>query len=46
VIATLIENCKLSGINPHAWLTETLAQLANGYPANNVGRLMPWTSVA
>jgi hypothetical protein len=22
VIATLIENCKLSGINPHAWLSE------------------------
>jgi transposase len=28
VIATLIENCKLSGINPHKWLTETLAKLA------------------
>jgi hypothetical protein len=23
VIATLIENCKLSGINPHDWLTRT-----------------------
>ena len=23
VIATLVENCKLSGINPHSWLTET-----------------------
>jgi transposase len=33
VIATLIENCKLSGINPHTWLTDTLAKLANGHPA-------------
>lgn len=45
VIATLIENCKLSGINPHTWLTETLAKLANGHPANSVGKLMPWITV-
>lgn len=44
-IATLIENCKLSGINPNAWLTETLTRLANGHPANRVGELMPWTAV-
>ena len=46
MIATLIENCKLSGINPHTWLTETLTRLANGHPANNVGELMPWIAVA
>lgn len=45
VIATLIENCKLSGINPHAWLSEALTKLANGHPANGVGDLMPWTAV-
>ena len=45
VIATLIENCKLSGINPHTWMTETLTKLANGHPANAVGELMPWTVV-
>jgi transposase len=46
VIATLIENCKISGINPHTWLTDTLASLANGHPANSVGDLMPWSAVA
>jgi transposase len=46
VIATLIENCKLSGINPHTWLTETLTKLANGHHANRVDELMPWTDVA
>ncbi len=46
VIATLIENCKLSGINPHTWLTEALTKLANGHPANGVAELMPWTAVA
>ena len=46
VIATLIENCKLSSVNPHTWLTQTLEKLANGHPANSVGELMPWTAVA
>lgn len=46
VIATLIENCKLSGINPHDWLTRTLVALAEGYPANRLAELMPWTAVA
>jgi transposase len=45
VIATLIENCKLSGIDPQAWLTKTLSRLANGHPVNGVGDLMPWTAV-
>lgn len=31
VIATLFENCKLSGINPHNWLTQALGALANGH---------------
>ena len=46
VIATLIENCKISGVNPNTWLTETLAKLASGHPANAVGQLMPWIAVA
>ncbi len=45
VIATLIENCKLSGINPHDWLTQTLVALANGHPANRITELLPWTAV-
>jgi transposase len=32
VIATLIENCKLSGINPHDWLTRSLVALAKRPP--------------
>ena len=45
VIATLIENCKISGVNPHTWLTETHNKLADGHPANHVGDLMPWVDV-
>ena len=46
VIATLIECCKLNGINPQAWLTEVLTRLAAGHPASKVGELMPWIRVA
>lgn len=45
VIATLIENCKIAGVNPHTWLSETLTKLANGHPANALGELMPSTAV-
>lgn len=45
VIATLIENCKLCGINPHTWLTEALHKLANGHHANRISELMPWVNV-
>lgn len=45
VIATLIENCKLTGINPQTWLTATLTSLANGYPASRIDELMPRADV-
>ncbi|EZP70329.1 Transposase [Novosphingobium resinovorum] len=45
VIATLVENCKIAGINPHTWLTEALTKLAKGHPTNAVSDLMPWTAV-
>lgn len=40
VIAKLIENCKLTSINPHTWLTATLTSLANGNPAPRSGMNM------
>lgn len=46
VIATLIENCKLTGINPHTWLTATLTSLANGHPASRIEELLPHAHVA
>ncbi len=46
VIATLIENCKLTGINPHTWLTATLTSLAKGHPASRIDELLPPAHVA
>ncbi len=42
VIASLSETCKLNGINPQAWFTDTLTRLATGHPANALETLMPW----
>ena len=27
---------------PHAWLTQTLVRMANGWPAQDIDALMPW----
>jgi hypothetical protein len=42
IIASLIETCKLNGINPLAWLTDTLTKLVNLWPASRIDELMPW----
>jgi len=41
-IASLIETAKLNGVNPHAWLTDTLTKLVNRWPASRIDELMPW----
>jgi transposase len=42
IIASLIETCKLNGVNPNAWLADTLTKLVNGWPASKIDDLMPW----
>ncbi len=42
IIASLIETCKLSRVNPHAWLADTLTKLVNRWPASKIDDLMPW----
>ncbi len=41
-IASLIESCKLNGVDPLAYLTATLEAIAAGHPANRIDDLMPW----
>jgi transposase len=41
-IASLIESCKLSGIDPQAYLTDVLTRLVNLWPASRLDELMPW----
>ena len=42
VIASLIETAKLNGVDPQAWLSDTLSRLAAGHPATALQALMPW----
>ena len=42
VLATLIECCKLHGVNPNHYLTDVLTRLVNGHLASRVGELTPW----
>ena len=41
IIYTLIENAKLSGVNPYAWLTDVIARIAD-HPARKLEKLLPW----
>ena len=43
-IASLIETCKLNGIDPQAWLADTLDKLVNLWPAARLDELLPWAS--
>jgi hypothetical protein len=41
-IASLIETCKINGIEPFAYLKATLTAIANGHPQSRLDELLPW----
>jgi hypothetical protein len=43
-LASLIETCKLNGVNPQAYFTDLLTRLVNGWPQKRIDELMPWHS--
>ena len=43
ILASLIETCKLNGIDPQAYLADILARIANDLPINRIDELIPWT---
>jgi transposase len=42
---TIVQTAKLNGVNPEAYLRDTLAKIADGHPINRVDELMPWRSL-
>ncbi len=42
IVASLIETCKLNGVDPLAYLADVLARIVNGHLASKVEELMPW----
>jgi transposase len=45
-IASLIESCKLFGIDPQTYFTDVLTKLVNLWPASRIDELMPWAWAA
>ena len=45
-IASLIETCKLHGVDPQAYLADVLTKLVNLWPAARLDELMPWAWAA
>lgn len=45
-IASLIETCKLCGVEPQTYLTDVLTRLVNLWPASRLDELMPWAWIA
>jgi len=39
---TIMQTAKLNGLNPEAYLTDTLTRIADGHPINRISELMPW----
>ena len=42
ILASLIETCKLNGVDPEAYLTDVFTRLIEGHPANRLDELLPW----
>lgn len=45
IIASLIETCKLNGIEPHGFLYGTLTAIAEGHKQTDINQLLPWNYV-
>lgn len=46
VIASLIETCKLNGVDPYAWLAATLKAIVADHKQNHINDLLPWNYAA
>jgi hypothetical protein len=46
LIASLIETCKLHGVNPETYLTDVLTRLVEGWPNARLAELTPWAWAA
>jgi transposase len=42
IVSSLIETAKLNGVEPHAYLSDVLQRMAEGYPASRLDDLLPW----
>ena len=45
-LASLVETCKLHGVDPQAYFADVLTKLVNLWPASRLDELMPWAWAA
>lgn len=42
VIASLVETCKLNGVEPQSYLADVIARIVTGHPQSRLDELLPW----
>ncbi len=42
VVASLVETCKLNGVDPQAYLADVIARIVAGHPQSQIDDLLPW----
>ncbi|MGN8097490.1 transposase domain-containing protein, partial [Methylobacterium sp. 22177] len=42
VIASLVETCKLVGVEPQAYLADVITRIVEGHPQRHLDDLLPW----
>ena len=42
VVASLVETCKLNGVDPQAYLADIIARIVAGHPQSQIDDLLPW----
>jgi len=42
VLCSLIETCKMNGVEPYAYLVDVLDRMVSGHPVNRLDELLPW----
>jgi transposase len=42
VIASLIETCKLIGVEPYAYLADVITRIVDSHPNSRLDELLPW----
>ena len=42
VIASLVETCKLNGIEPQGYLADVITRIVGGHPQSRLDELLPW----
>jgi transposase len=46
ILASLIETCKLNGIDPQGYLTDVITRIVQGHPNSRLHELLPWAYAA